>query len=186
MKIIAIGHQKEVGKDEFVKYCIDHIRSKGRKLNVQRRGFADPLYDICYQLYGWAGFKTRQHYVDFPKNKATMLSHGKTVRETLIEIGQHLRKYDNDIWVNAALKGMTCDVMFMSDLRFPHEFLHCQANGGFMVKVTRPGLPEPTDEADTALNGWDSRWDITIRNSACLNALYKQAVWFVDNHILTF
>lgn len=184
MKIVAIGHHKNVGKDQFVKFCIDVIRAKSRKVNVMRRGFADPIYDICYQLYGWAGFKPRQSYVEFPHLKNDKLATAKTVRETLIEMGQHLRKIDDDIWINAALRTANCDIMFLSDLRFPHEFLHCQSVKATMVRITRPGLEAPTDEADTALNGWDDRWNLTIQNDGDLNHLYNKASDFVNKILM--
>lgn len=185
-KIIAIGHQKNVGKDEFVKFCIDILRPQTKNLKIVRRGFADKLYDFCYSTYSWAGFKPRAYYQDNPNAKNDLLLPlNKTVRQLLIEMGNHIRQYDSDIWINANLKTDDSDILFISDLRYPNEFLHCQANKALTVKIHRPGLEIPTDEADTALNGWDSRWDIWIDNNGALNDLYSQAEKFVKNYLIT-
>lgn len=183
-KIIAIGHQKNVGKDEFIKFCIDILRTKHRGLKIVRRGFADKLYDMLHQLYGWAGFQPRTYYAAHPHAKANMIVPlGKTVRDLLIEWGQHMRKLDGDIWINANLKTQDSDILFVSDMRFPNEFLHVQANSGLTVRLSRPGLPVPTDEADTALNGWDNRWDIHLENNGSLNDLHALAEEFVSKYL---
>ncbi len=183
-RIIAIGHHKNVGKDQFVKFCIDIIRAERRGVNIMSVGFATKVYEICYLTYGWAGFKTKTYYDSHPACKNDVLDNGKTVRQTLIDVGQHMRKLDNDIWINAALKGTNFDIAFMTDLRFPAEFLHCKANKATMIHMIRPGLPIPTDEADTALNGWEDKWDIVVVNDGDLEALYNKANAFVREHLL--
>lgn len=183
-KIIAVGHQKNVGKDQFVKFCIDVLRSHYRGAKILRRGFADKLYDICHLLYGWAGFQTRQYYADHPYAKETRLDIGKTVRQVLIEVGQHMRAYDSDVWINANLKAIDFDILFVTDLRFPNEFLHCMANNAMMLLITRPGLVIPTDEADTALNGWDGKWNLQLHNEGDLQAWYTKAENFVKEYLL--
>lgn len=185
MITVAVGHHKNVGKDKFVTFCFDVLRAHGVTKKIVRRGFADPVYHMCYVLYGWAGFKTKVYYDEHPNSKNDMLLTGKTVRDTLIEVGQHMRKYDDNVWVNAALKTVDAEVLFLTDLRFPTEFNHCDEGGAYMVRVTRPGLPKPTDEADTALDGWEDRWDFNIINDGDLNALYELAQEFVDKNIMT-
>ena len=183
-KIIAFGHQKYVGKDTIIKYCIDVLRPQLRGKRIVRRGFADKLYDICYQLYSWAGFQPRSYYADHPYAKNNKLANGKTVREVLIEVGNHMRKYDPDVWINANLRSQDFDILFVSDLRFPNEFLHCQSLGAKLIRITRPGLETPTDEADTALNGWESRWDDHVENNDGHDNLHRQAERIVNTYIL--
>ncbi len=178
--IVAVGHQKNVGKDKFITFCIDLLRTRTRNKKIVRRGFADKIYELCHSIYGWAGFKTKVYYDEHPECKQDLLATNKTVRETLIEVGQHLRKIDNDIWVNTTLKTVDFDILFLSDLRFPTEFLHCKANKALMVRITRPGLIVPTDEADTALNGWEDKWDLMIPNTGSLSDLYVSADQFCN------
>jgi hypothetical protein len=182
--IVAFGHQKETGKDSIIKFCIDVLRPKLRAKRIVRRGFADKVYDICHMLYGWAGFQPRSYYAEHPYAKKNMLDNGKTVREVLIDIGQHLRKYDNDVWINCALRTDDSDVLFISDLRFPTEFLHCEAVGATLIRITRPGLETPTDEADTALNGWEDRWTDIVENNDGLHKLHAEAERIVDRYVL--
>lgn len=182
--IVAFGHQKQTGKDTFVRFAIGALRDKVRGKRIVRRGFADKLYDACYSMYGWAGFKTRAYYAEHPNAKSELLATGYTVRDTLIAVGQKLREYDKDVWINANLRDSNFDLLFISDLRFPNEFLHVRALGGLLVNVIRPGLPAPTDEADTALCGWDNKWDITIVNDGCLDNLCRKAELFVEEHLL--
>lgn len=186
MKIIAIGHHKSVGKDKFITFCIDILRTRTRALKIVRRGFADKIYELCHSIYGWAGFKTKVYYDEHPECKNDRLDNGLTVRELLIKVGQHLRVIDNDIWVNTTLKTVDCDILFLSDLRFPTEFLHCQANKALMVRIVRPDLPEPTDEADTALNDWTDRWDVTMKNDGDLNNLYSAANSFCNEFLSSY
>lgn len=183
-KILAFGHQKYTGKDTLVRFCIDILRPQLSKQRLIRRGFADKLYDFCYLTYGWAGFKPRQHYVDHPYAKGDILSTGKTVRDTLIEVGNHLRSYDSDIWINACLRTTDFDTLFITDLRFPNEFLHCESVNATLIRVVRPGLPEPTDAADTALNGWEERWHDTVVNDGGLDKLHKEAERIINTYIL--
>lgn len=183
-KIVAIGHHKNVGKDQFVTFCLDVLRHERRGVNILRVGFATKVYEVCYLMYKWAGFKTKAYYDTHPASKSDMLATAKTVRQTLIDVGQHMRKYDDDIWINAALKDVDFDIAFLTDLRFPTEFMHCVANNAILIHMTRPGLEEPTDEADTALNGWDNRWSLHIENNGDLNDLYKKAEAFVKVHLL--
>lgn len=183
-KIIAFGHQKYVGKDTIIRFCIDILRPKLRGKRIVRRGFADRVYDICHLLYGWAGFQQRSYYVEHPYAKNNTLANGKTVRQLLIEIGTPvMRSYDDDVWINAALRNDDFDILFISDLRFPNEFQAIEKLGGTLIRVTRPNLEPPSDIADTALNGWEDRWHDLIENNDSLNKLHAEAERIVERYI---
>lgn len=182
--IVACGHQKNVGKDKFVTFCIDVLRSETRKLRIVRRGFADKVYELCFSLYGWAGFKPKAYYDEHPNAKNDVIINGKTVRQLLIDLGMLIRSYDGDAWLNACLKGDDFDILFITDLRFPNEFEAVQELGGFLVRIMRPELPEPTDIADCALNDYKDQWPITIVNNESLHKLHKEAEKFIFDRIL--
>lgn len=184
-KIVAFGHQKNVGKDELFKYCMDILRPQTRALRIIRRGFADKLYDFCHAMYGWAGFRPREYYVRHPSAKSDLLETGVTVRDLLIKMGNFLRQFDAPIWINGNIKAGDFDILFITDLRFPNEFDAVEKLGGHLIRVTRPNLPVPTDEADTALNGWEDRWHDLVENNECLSKLYKEAERIVHRYILT-
>ncbi len=185
-KIIGVGHHKEVGKDTFIKYCIDHLRNHAKGQRLVRRGFADKMYTILHDLYGWSGFKNRQYYVNNPAAKNDIIWNGMTVREMLIEFGTNLcrKQWDDDIWINATLRDEDFDILFISDLRFPNEFMKVREMGGMTVRVTNDRKPKPTDIADCALDGWEDKWDLTIKNDTDLGTLYHAAVDFTNTHLL--
>lgn len=184
-KIVAFGHQKGVGKDTIIKYCIDILRPQTKNLRIVRRGFADKVYDVCHHLWGWAGFREREFYARNHAAKNDLLANGKTVRQMLIEVGTPvMRAYDDNVWINAALKADDFDILFVNDLRFPNEFKAIEELGGHLVRVTRPGLPVPTDIADTALNGWEDRWHDSVENNECLNKMYAEAKRIVNRYVL--
>lgn len=183
MRLIAFGHQKLVGKDQFITFLVDILRPEMARARIVRRGFADKLYDICHSLYAWAGFRDRQYYIKNAVEKDKVLTIlGKTPRDILIGLSNKMREYDPDIWLNAATRTQDADVLFLSDLRYPNEFAAVKAAGGLCVKIARPGLPEPTDEADTALNGHGG-WDLTINNTGDLGDFWKMADTFVKEYI---
>lgn len=183
MKLIAFGHQKRVGKDQFILFLIDILRPQMARTRIVRRGFADKLYDTCHSLYSWAGFRDRMYYVKNPDEKDKILVRlGKTPRDILIGLSNKMREYDPDIWLNSTVRGDDADVLLISDLRYPNEFAAVKEAGGLCVKITRPGLPEPTDEADTALNGQHG-WDLTINNTGDLGSFWKMADTFVQEYL---
>jgi hypothetical protein len=184
-KVIGIGHQKGVGKDHFVNYCFDVLRTETRKLKIVRRGFADKLYQFLHSTYAWAGFREKTYYDEKPERKNEVLKNGKTPRQMLIDVGTPvMRAYDNDIWINACLKDEDYDILFVTDLRFPNEFIAIEEMGGYLIRIIRPGLPIPTDVADTALNGWEERWKFTFQNNEDKKKLYTLAEAFTLTHIL--
>jgi hypothetical protein len=182
-KIFAFGHQKRVGKDQFITFLIDILRPQMARTRIVRRGFADKLYDVCHSLYAWAGFRDRQFYVKNPGMKDQVLPDlGKTPREVLIQLSNKMREYDPNIWLNSTIKTDDSDVLLISDLRYPNEFDAITAAGGKCIKITRPGLVTPTDEADTALNACCA-WDLVIQNNTDLGDLWKMAETFVKEFI---
>lgn len=181
--IIAFGHQKGVGKDTIIKYMIDILRPESRRLRIVRRGFADKVYDVCHHLWGWAGFREREYYAANHAAKNDVLLNGKTVRQMLIEVGTPvMRAYDDDVWINAALKAEDFDILFVNDLRFPNEFKAIRRLGGTLIKVIRPGLAVPTDVADTALNDC-TEWDLTVNNDGELGRLHNLAQTLVQKYV---
>lgn len=182
-KLFAFGHQKRVGKDQFCTFLFDILRPQMARTRIVRRGFADKLYDICHSIYAWAGFRDRLYYATHGAAKDQILPMlGKTPREILIGLSNKMREFDPDIWLNSAVKGSDADILFISDLRYPNEFDAVKAAGGLCIRIRRPGLPEPTDEADTALNGREG-WDLTIENNCNLGTFWALAETFVKEYV---
>lgn len=180
MQIYAFGHRKQVGKDTFVKFVMEIIRKKQSKLNVQRIGFADKLKATTHLLYAWAGHKDPSYYEHNVNSKEDiLLPLGKSVRQVWIEFANHCREYDPYIWLNATLKAATCDLLFITDLRFPNEVLGVKDNGGIIIKIDNPKVPVTPDAADSPLLDFTG-WDEIIYNDGDLHGLYKQAERWAD------
>jgi hypothetical protein len=73
MKILALGHRAQTGKDTLSGFMATEIRLTNKKVNVQVAGFADELKDFCYKMYSWAGLKRKEHYETHPEDKKLVL-----------------------------------------------------------------------------------------------------------------
>lgn len=179
MKIVAFGHRAQTGKDTLASFMATHLRLTNRRINVQVAGFADELKDACYKLYSWAGLKRKEHYEKNPADKNVILANGKTVRQLWIEVGNHMRQYDPDVWVRALLTRPQVDILLVKDLRFPNEYEMVKGLGGHCVKVEREDVPVLTDEADTALAGQEE-WDLIVDNNGDKQLLNRKAQMLVE------
>lgn len=183
--IICVGHEKGVGKDTFNMYLTDILRAKpARALRIVREGFADRLYDVCHTIYGWAGFKDRQHYVkNYYDKEITLPFLGKSPRDILIEVGNHMREYDPQCWYRPVLTkepGVHCKII--PDLRKVNEFEAAEAMGALRVKLVR-GEPS-TKDSDVDLQPIDpSRWTVIIDNNGTFPELRKKVLAFVDQYV---
>jgi hypothetical protein len=175
MKIIALGHRAQTGKDTLAGFLMTELRLAKRGMNIQVAGFADEMKDFCYRMYAWAGLKRKEHYESHPEDKKVVLTPlGKTVRDLWIEVGNHMRKYDDDVWVRALLTRPQVDILIVKDMRFPNEAAWVDKLGGFKVKVTRDSAEVLDNVADNALDGYD-KWNWMIENDGDKHELMRQA-----------
>jgi hypothetical protein len=180
MKIVAFGHRAQTGKDTLSGFMATQLRLTRRGINVVVAGFADELKDFCYKMYSWAGLKRKEHYEKNPQDKNVILANGKTVRQLWIEVGNHMRGYDPDVWVRGLLTRPQVDVLLVKDLRFPNEFKIVRELGGWCIKVVRDDVPVLNDEADTALAG-ETEWDVIVDNNGDMGQLYRKAEMLIDS-----
>jgi hypothetical protein len=99
----------------------------------------------------------------------------KQVRDYLIKIGHGARKiFHGDIWVDALLHpdklislGDRC--LVISDVRYPNEATRIRELGGFVIRITRPGVVavDPTEAESLAQTGHDYE----INNDGSVEAL---------------
>ena len=185
MKIIGVGHRQETGKDTLVRLIISEMRASidYRAKIIERRGFADPLYDICYRLYSWAGFQVRQYYAENPKAKNIILPVlNRTPRQVLIAVGNKMRDQDENVWINVCLK-TPCDYLFVPDLRFPNEVKAIRESGGYVIKVNRSSVPIKNDGADDPLANYED-WDMVVNNEGTLSDLMTNVKIIIKRFIV--
>lgn len=180
MKIVAIGHQKGVGKNTFANFCSGILRERARGANIQVLNIANCLKDATYLLYSGIGLQTWHYYEENPAEKDKPLHGGKTPRDFWLQVGSILTTYDTNIFIRQAVSSVKCDFLFLPDLRrtTETEFL-----GDFNVHYLRilRGMPTKYGDIDDEL--LDYNFTSTIENNGTLNDLYNKAEEFVTEHL---
>lgn len=176
--IIALGHSKGVGKDTFATFLIERLRQKTSYLEIERTSFAQKLYNVCTELYGHAGFKSKAYYDRNYTEKEQPLANGLTPREILISIGKALTSVDSSVFISEATAPHP-GVKIITDLRTKNEYEACES--AFKIKIQRAGYQESEDSIDLELK--DSHWDYQIYNTS-LPALKDQAYQIVDSILI--
>ena len=181
--IIALGHRRGVGKNAFAKLLAEELDSRGKPYRVA--AFADALYSIAHQLYGWAGFASKEYYEKYRQSKEIVLpALGMTPREVLIRLGTNAIRqqvYDRT-WVNLLLHSVgKHETLIITDLRFPNEFSEVKKHGGLNIRIDRPLVPFSNDLADSALAGESDGWDQIILNDGTLEELRGKALSVLSN-----
>ena len=158
--IVAFGHRRGMGKDTAAKLLHGHLHLMQPNSTIERVGFATKLYDICHQLYSWAGFKTKAHYDQFPSEKEVKLPLlGKTPREILLQVGEDFRNnVYKETWIQYLLHAKTTEHLIITDMRHVNEASAVKELGGICIKIVRPDVAvvhEPVDDALDVWTGWD-------------------------------
>lgn len=185
MKILAFGHQKDVGKDTAAKFAMTHLRATNKVRKVVKAGFADKLKDVCYQLYKWAGMMPGPWYEETSerrKLKEVILPKlGKSPRQIWIAFGNEVKAAAYlGTWLDYLLQGTEADFLVVSDMRFPNEADRIRSLGGVVVKIVRPDVPHTSDAADDPLLDYPN-WDHTITNvTGDFNVLHGSVVNIVE------
>jgi hypothetical protein len=184
MKIIAFGHRQQVGKNECAKALERFFQDN--EISYKTVAFADKLYEVAYILYAWAGFQTKEYYEKHPKEKNIVLPDiGKSPRQILIDLGtKGVREQVFDLtWVKATLlQQYDCQVLLITDCRFPNEVEEVKRLGGICVKVLRSSEPERDDDADIALAHYDD-WDKVVENNGSLDELSATVIQAVEDYL---
>lgn len=180
MKILAFGHQKRVGKDTAAKFVMTHLRSTNRVRHAQKKGFADKLKQICYDLYSWAGLMPGPWYEENGNahlKEVVLPKLGKSPRQIWIAFGNEVKNAAYpDTWIDYLLHNSNCDFLIISDMRFPNEADKIRALGGKVIKITKPDVPHTSDAADDPLLSY-TNWDGHIVNiQGELGKLYEDVI----------
>lgn len=182
MKIIAFGHEKNVGKDTAAGFMITHLRTTRRNIKVTKKGFADKLKDVCYTFYSWAGLQVGEFYEREGNQKlkdCILPLINRTPRDIWIDVGNRLREVDPLIHIRGITKIKDCNILFVKDLRYPNEADAILEEGGYVYKVNNNRILHTSDEADDALIGYP-RWSGEIDNHTTLPDFYKTCTTLCD------
>jgi len=174
--LIGLGHKARQGKDTFASEC---KRAFGRYLNIELHSFADPLREEVREAAKAIFAEAYPDAVFYPQTALRLLCKrvGVEFEENAVRDddypwgkqrklhqwwGTDYRRADDDLyWVKKAdaiienARNTATDVVFFRDLRFPNEFSLMKGQGGYCVKVHRPGWVSdvPQHISETALDG---------------------------------
>jgi hypothetical protein len=159
--IVGLGHYKRTGKNSFATFLCEALQPFH---TVQITSFACKLKQICHELYGWAGLREKAFYETEPGaslREVILPDLGKSPRQIWIDFGTLAVREQvyEPTWRDYVLKQPPkCDILIITDVRFPNEATGIKAVGGILVKILRPGFLPGLDVADQALvdyTGWD-------------------------------
>lgn len=187
MLVVSFGHEKRVGKDTCGKLLCSYLRTKTRNKSIQIEQLSYKLKNICHQLYSWAGLHTPEFYevAEHQHLKDEVLPKlGKSPRRIWIDMGTHVgRAVYSETWIEYLWHNVSCDVMIITDMRFPNEAYRVLHYRGLCIKVHNPRIEPTSDEADDPLRTFD-QWTDTIVNDDTLKVLNQRVVEMADQLIL--
>ena len=192
--IIGFGYKARRGKDTA---CNAIIEALGAKVDVRKYAFADALREeiekeIYYitEIHGdtpaqaiqylcsWAGVPYDHYAV-----ADAVYPHGKQRALTQWWGTEYRRAQDPDYWVKQLAAKIAADapaVAVISDVRFLNEFRFIAANGGYNVRVDRPGFEIADGQHHISEVGLDAlpawEWDDVLINDGDEQQLKADAV----------
>lgn len=172
--IIGLSGYARSGKDEAAKGL--------GTINFRRVAFADKLREFLYALnpmvagtsslpvrlkfvidrYGWDGYKET--------------TYGKDIRELLQRLGTECGRemIGDTVWVDAVMNNLRpTEHYVIADVRFPNEARAIKDAGGYVVRISRPGITAANaHKSETALDDW--AFDKYVTNDGTLGDLQRR------------
>lgn len=150
----------------------DSVGALLQQYGYRRMAFADALKDEASAMFG-----IERKLMDCPEGKASLHAQsGITVREVLIQHGEHRRNQDLDYWVNKILPSLGTSDVVITDWRFPHEYASLRDRFGPAVvawRINRWAQPPIIDTSETSLDGFHA-FDAIIQNTGTHAELGRQ------------
>jgi len=176
---IALMGRARSGKDSVAAHLV-------ARFAYGRIAFADPLREAALKIDPWMpvgyAMNTRlssmveRHGWEYAKDAYP------EVRRLLQHIGQTVRDYDEDFWLNVAARKISGAAgwgipVVVTDVRYPNEYDALRRAGFTMVRVVRPSEAPPAPHgnhvSETALDGHEA--DVTVYNTSTLDELRARA-----------
>lgn len=183
MALVGLMGRKRSGKDSFASALIeDH--------GFHRVAFADALKDALLAFDPLLPTMTGAE-----KLSSVVSSHGwdvakgyPSVRRALQDFGVVMREHvDRELWIRAAHRRIVAAPsahVVVTDVRFPNEVAFIRSQGGTLVYVERPGLPDDGDThaSETSTSSADA--DVVVWNTGTLEDLRIDAGLLVTRRLL--
>jgi hypothetical protein len=166
--LIGLVGKARSGKDTFARGLVER--------GYTRVAFADPLREVLEgtdPLLHAGPWRPARLSVALERQgsfeEAKSSSYGPDIRRLLQNLGQAVRRLDEDFWLRAGMAKADAVIneggaAVITDVRYTNEADAIQRLGGVLVRIVRPGL-ESTDThaSETELDRYPV--DFTVRNS---------------------
>lgn len=196
--IIGVSAYAQAGKDSLAGFLIEDF-------GFHRFAFADALRGAVYALnpiaeevrttghdtrgsYRDVSTRTVQDIVDAEGWERAKLDHPE-IRRLLQAMGTEAGRkiLGENIWVDIVFRQAEeagVENAIITDCRFPNEAQAVKNKGGFVVRVTRPGVqPVNAHPSEVALDDWG--FDYAVHNDGTLDELHLKAKDLYE-HLLEF
>jgi hypothetical protein len=169
--LIGLSGKASAGKDTFAFYL-------QQLFGFTRAAFADPLKAAAAEVFGLS----RDQLYDPVLKSIPDQYWQRTPRELLQQMGVGMREaIDRDVWVMATLRklqALPLAYWVVTDVRFPNEAIAIRHQGGYVVRIERPGAGLEGEagqhESETALDNWEL-FDAVVQNDGDVLALESKA-----------
>jgi len=185
MKIIAISGKRESGKSSLAKF----LQSYG----YIRLSLADPLKDMCRELYGLTNDQVRGYFKESPTHYKRTDGSYYTPRDIMIREGCLKRSIYPDFWCNKLADRIEKDFPYsesnkfvIDDIRFLNEILYFRRFDAKFVRLERSeeaiGKAALDDLSETELDSY-KEWDAILlpQFNRNLDDLKKFAEYIVES-----
>lgn len=170
-RIIGLSGYAGAGKDTVAAELLYN-----RDPEYTRVSFADPIRDLALAVnddmairpgeFGYERFAALDGAVVLVPMQDVLKGFGydwteakkvPAVRKHLQGLGAGCRfVFGEDVWVDTAMERLPEGPIVVTDCRFPNEALAIKDAGGYVVRVTRPGVEAVNDHiTEVALDDWD-------------------------------
>lgn len=156
--IVGFSGKLKTGKTTAALYLLDH--------GFERRSFAGVLRSIVGKTFG----ATEKQLADGDFKESVSPVGGLTWRKLLIDTGAFLRSLDPDFFLNRL--DFSGKLVAVDDVRFKNEAQRIKDKGGFIIRVSRPGVKTLDDISENDLDGWP--WDFKVVNDGDYAHLFNQ------------
>ncbi len=186
---IATAGQIGNGKDVTSKYLCEKLNSSGIKGQWTCKAFADAVKKVYMQT-----FNVDLEFIEKWKRMPEVPpGFGKSVRDSLIFIGDNFRSIMPTVWIDIAFRDVKCNQV-ISDVRYLNEAEYIRSRGGLNILMWRPGhenyIKNPSEqEIVPYINELRSRgknldcvmlddknfpFDMFLINDGCVLSLYNK------------
>jgi energy-coupling factor transporter ATP-binding protein EcfA2 len=173
IKLIGISGKRGSGKDTVARLLQQLQPERG----WQVLSFGDAIKSVCAAL---AGEDAGPYYSQAGKTELLPVF-GRTRGEMLQQVGQAMRVWEPNIWVDAFFSRLpenTC--VLVPDVRYPSEADPIRARGGLMLRVEGDPLKQQGDgtrddnhPSETVMDTYP-HFDATIHNTGSWEDLTQQ------------